>query len=84
MLADAQIHGKSFIEKNPDSFSPCTFSRIEAKDYYERLKNLKETLIPNQIEISMNRFKFISDKYKENDSETIDSKTIENIELFKA
>ena len=40
LLTDAQKHGRWFIEKNCDSFSPCIFSKLEAKDYYERLKNL--------------------------------------------
>ncbi len=49
MLNDAQNHGRWYIDKNPDSFTACTFSRLEAKDYSERLKNLKENLIPNQF-----------------------------------
>jgi len=46
---DAQKHGRWFIDKNSDSFTACTFSRLEAKDYCERLKSLKENLIPNQF-----------------------------------
>jgi len=47
LLADAQKHGRWSIDKNSDSFTACTFSRLEAKDYCDRLKNLQENLIPN-------------------------------------
>ncbi len=49
LLTDAQKHGRWLVDKNYDSFTACTFSWLEAKDFFERLKNLQENLIPNQF-----------------------------------
>ena len=55
-MDDTQKHGRWFIDNNSESFTPCNFTRFEAENHLENLKNLYEKLIPDKFNLSINLF----------------------------